>query len=47
MNIISDEIRAALARNAEQAARDSNFDPAPIVKLFTPYAGATWLLTWT
>ena len=26
-------------------ARDQDFDPLPVVKLFTPDAGATWLLT--
>ncbi|MDQ7958963.1 MAG: DUF2958 domain-containing protein [Pseudomonadota bacterium] len=26
-------------------ARDALFDPLPVVKLFTPDAGATWLLT--
>ena len=27
------------------SARGANLDPAPVVKLFTPDAGATWLLT--
>lgn len=27
------------------AARDELFDPLPVVKLFTPDAGATWLLS--
>ncbi len=26
-------------------AKDEDFDPMPVVKLFTPDAGATWLLT--
>ena len=47
MDIITDDFRAALARNGERAARDPDFDPAPIVKLFTPDANATWLLAWT
>lgn len=47
MDIITDDIRAALAHNGERAARHPDFDPAPIVKLFTPDAGATWLLAWT
>ena len=47
MDIITDEIRAALARNGERAALDPDFDPSPIVKLFTPESGATWLLAWT
>ena len=29
----------------EHQARDQDFDPLPVVKLFTPDAGATWLLT--
>ena len=32
------------ASRAHQA-RDELFDPPPVVKLFTPDAGATWLLT--
>jgi hypothetical protein len=27
------------------SARGANHDPVPVVKLFTPDAGATWLLT--
>ena len=46
-DIITDDIRAALARNGERATCDPAFDPAPIVKLFTPDANATWLLAWT
>lgn len=29
----------------EHQIRDQDFDPLPVVKLFTPDAGATWLLT--
>ena len=29
----------------ERQIRDQDFDPLPVVKLFTPDAGATWLLT--
>ncbi len=36
-----------LARNGRNAAADPAYDPAPVVKLFTPDAGATWLLAWT
>ena len=32
-----------MARACQEEARD--FDPLPVVKLFTPDAGATWLLT--
>lgn len=31
--------------NGRQSLADEGFDPPPVVKLFTPDAGATWLLT--
>lgn len=38
-----------LLANGRQARacqeKEENFDPLPVVKLFTPDAGATWLLT--
>lgn len=42
---ITDEQRAQLLANGRQSLEQENFDPAPVVKLFTPDAGATWLLT--
>ena len=45
MNLISDELRAQLLANGRQSLTDEGFDPPPVVKLFTPDAGATWLLT--
>ncbi|MBP3982407.1 MAG: DUF2958 domain-containing protein [Burkholderiaceae bacterium] len=45
MNLISDELRAQLLANGRQSLVDEGFDPHPVVKLFTPDAGATWLLT--
>ena len=45
MNLISDELRAQLLANGRQSLADDGFDPPPVVKLFTPDAGATWLLT--
>jgi len=45
MNLISDELRAQLLANGRQSLTDEGFDPLPVVKLFTPDAGATWLLT--
>lgn len=45
MNLISDELRAQLLANGRQSLADQGFDPLPVVKLFTPDAGATWLLT--
>jgi hypothetical protein len=46
MILITDEIRAELIANGARAAREPDFDPLPVVKLFTPDAGATWLLGW-
>ena len=43
--LITDEQRAQLLANGRQSLDQENFDPAPVVKLFTPDAGATWLLT--
>lgn len=43
--LIADEQRAQLLANGRQSLEQENFDPAPVVKLFTPDAGATWLLT--
>ena len=45
MQIINDDIRAQLLANGARSAADESFDPPPVVKLFTPDAGATWLLT--
>ena len=45
MNLISDELRAQMLANGRQSLSDEGFDPPPVVKLFTPDAGATWLLT--
>jgi Protein of unknown function (DUF2958) len=45
MNLISDEHYAQLRSNGQYAIHHSRFDPFPVLKLFTPDAGATWLLT--
>ncbi|MFZ2326770.1 MAG: DUF2958 domain-containing protein [Rhodoferax sp.] len=45
MNLISDELRTQLLANGRQSLADEGSDPQPVVKLFTPDAGATWLLT--
>ena len=42
---ITDEQRALLLANGRASLENPDFDPAPVVKLFTPDAGATWLLT--
>lgn len=36
---------AALLENGRRSAAGEEIDPVPVVKLFTPDAGATWLLT--
>ncbi len=42
---ITDDQRTVLLANGRQSLEEVGFDPAPVVKLFTPDAGATWLLT--
>ena len=37
--------RAQLLANGHRTAGDEEIDPKPVVKLFTPDAGAAWLLT--
>ncbi|MGO1079316.1 DUF2958 domain-containing protein [Inquilinus sp. CA228] len=43
--LITDEQRTELPANGARTAGGEDIDPCPIVKLFTPDAGATWLLT--
>jgi hypothetical protein len=43
--LITEAQRLALLANGHQSAREEDFDPRPVVKLFTPDANATWLLT--
>ena len=43
--LITDAQRAQLLANGRRIIEDDNYDPPPVVKLFTPDAGATWLLT--
>jgi hypothetical protein len=45
MNLITETLRAQLLANGQQSLDNGDFDPPPVVKLFTPDAGATWLLT--
>jgi len=45
MQLIPDDLRAQLLANGARRAADEDNDPFPVVKLFTPDAGATWLLT--
>ncbi len=43
-NLITDAQRAQLLANGQRFIDYPDFDPAPVVKLFTPDAGATWLI---
>ena len=45
MKLITDELRAQMLANGRMSTQHDDFDPLPVVKLFTPDAGATWLLT--
>ena len=45
MQLITDELRERLLANGRRTAAGEDHDPPPVVKLFTPDAGATWLLT--
>ena len=46
MKLITNPIRATLLKNgaASAAGRDTS-DLRPVLKLFTPWGGATWLIT--
>lgn len=46
MKLFTQEQWAALLENGKRAALDPEYNPLPVVKLFTPDAGATWLLAW-
>ncbi len=43
--LITNEQRAQLLANGRVAAQGGTHDPLPVVRLFTPDAHATWLLT--
>jgi len=43
--LITDEQRAQLLANGRAHAAGQPLDPLPVVRLFTPDAHATWLLT--
>ncbi|TWT20318.1 DUF2958 domain-containing protein [Luteimonas marina] len=45
MQLMTDEQRERLLANGRQTAAGQTIDPSPVVKLFTPDANATWLLT--
>jgi hypothetical protein len=43
--LIPDDLLARLIDNGRTAEVQDGFDPFPVVKLFTPDAAATWLIT--
>jgi hypothetical protein len=49
MTLLTPEIREQMLKNGreqyEAQAKEQSIDFEPVVKLFTPWAGATWLLT--
>lgn len=46
MNLFTAEQAALLAANGRRALQNPAFNPPPVVRLFTPDAGCTWLLGW-
>lgn len=45
MKLLTDIQRRELIANGTRSAAGEQIDPLPVIKLFTPDAGATWLLT--
>ncbi|MEV5023068.1 DUF2958 domain-containing protein [Sphingobium sp. LMA1-1-1.1] len=45
MILLTQTLRAQLRAHAEDSARNSRHDPAPVVKFFNPLGAATWLAT--
>ena len=45
MKLLTEPQRKKLLANGERRKTDDEFDPHPVVKLFTPDADCTWLLT--
>jgi hypothetical protein len=45
MKLLTQANKAKLFANAKTSEHDENHDPVPVVKLFTPWANCTWLLT--
>lgn len=46
MPLLTDVQHAQLLVQGRQCAQDPGFDPMPAVKLYTPDAGAVWLLAY-
>lgn len=45
MKLITQDIARRLAANAVRSADHDGYDPAPVLKLFSPVGAATWLAT--
>lgn len=45
MHLITDAERTLMLEHGRRSAQGEAIDPKPVVKLFTPDTGATWLLT--
>lgn len=45
MNLLTKHQKALMIANARQQAAGDEIDPMPVVKLFLPGTGMTWLLT--
>ena len=45
MKLMTNAQRTQLLENGRKSRETDDFDPPPVVKLFTPDANATWLLT--
>lgn len=45
MPFLTDEQRRQMLANGEARARGEEIDPYPMLKLYTPDAGAAWVLT--
>ena len=43
--LIPDDLCAVLIANGRASEEQEDFDPRPVVKLFTPDGSATWLIT--
>jgi hypothetical protein len=45
MQMLTPEQRETMLANGRRYQSDPGFEPTPVVKLFTPWADCTWLLT--
>lgn len=45
MKLLTQANKTQLFANAKTTRNDDSHDPIPVVKLFTPWANCTWLLT--